>query len=46
MRARRPQRVPLVLSPAEARMFLEALDQLPTTEPYGLMGRRMKRVIQ
>ena len=41
VRARRPQRVPLVLSPPEVRELLRALDELPTTEPYGLMGRLM-----
>jgi site-specific recombinase XerD len=41
VRARRPKRVPLVLSPAEVRALLAALDALPATEPYGLMGRLM-----
>jgi len=41
VRARRPKRAPLVLSVAEARQLLAALDALPTTEPYGLMGRLM-----
>ena len=41
VRARRPVRVPLVLSADEVRRLLEALDGLPTTEPYGLMGRLM-----
>jgi site-specific recombinase XerD len=39
VRARRPVRVPQVLSVAEVRALLAALDGLPTTEPYGLMGR-------
>jgi integron integrase len=39
VRARRPRRVPLVLSPAEVLQLLKALDDLPTTEPYGLMAR-------
>ncbi len=39
VRARRPQRVPLVLSVAEVRELLAVLDALPTSEPYGLMGR-------
>jgi site-specific recombinase XerD len=41
VRARRPQRVPTVLSHDEIRLFLEAVDQLPTTEPYGVMARLM-----
>lgn len=41
VRARRPKRVPLVLSPAEVLVLLKALDELPTTEPYGLMSRLM-----
>lgn len=41
VRARRPVRVPTVLSVEEVRRLLEALDTLPTTEPYGLMGRLM-----
>ncbi len=41
VRARRPKRVPLVLSAGEVRQLLQALDQLPTTEPYGLMARLM-----
>jgi integron integrase len=41
VRARRPQRVPSVLSVGEVRTLLTALDALPTTEPYGLMGRLM-----
>jgi integron integrase len=41
VRARRPQRVPLVLSAAEVRQLLDALDRLPTVEPYGLMARLM-----
>jgi integron integrase len=41
VRARRPKRVPLVLSQPEIVPLLRALDELPTTEPYGLMGRLM-----
>jgi integron integrase len=41
VRARRPKRVPMVLSPAEVRQLLTAIDALPTTEPYGLMARLM-----
>lgn len=41
VRARRPKRVPLVLSVGEVAQLLAALDNLPTTEPYGLMGRLM-----
>src|SRR5262249_39618035 len=41
VRARRPQRMPLVLSVPEVSKLLSALDALPTTEPYGLMGRLM-----
>lgn len=41
VRARRPKRVPLVLSPGEVLQLLKALDEVPTTEPYGLMGRLM-----
>jgi site-specific recombinase XerD len=41
VRARRPARVPTVLSPAETARLLEAIDRLPTTEPYGLMARLM-----
>jgi integron integrase len=41
VRARRPQRVPLVLSPADVRQLLASIDTLPTTEPYGLMARLM-----
>ena len=40
VRARRPTRVPLVLSQAEVAELLRALAELPTTEPYGLMGQR------
>ncbi|MCI0455791.1 MAG: integron integrase, partial [Gemmataceae bacterium] len=39
VRARRPERVPLVLSAAEIRQLLSAIDALSTTEPYGLMAR-------
>jgi integrase len=41
VRARRPQRVPLVLSRREVGQLLDALDRIPTTEPYGLMARLM-----
>jgi integron integrase len=41
VRARRPQRVPLVLSCGEVRQLLDAIDRMPTTEPYGLMARLM-----
>ena len=41
VRARRPVRVPLVLSVGEVRALLAALDHLPTTEPYALMARLM-----
>ena len=39
VRARRPKRVPLVLSRDEVRGLLVAVDGLRTTEPYGLMAR-------
>ena len=41
VRARRPKRVPLVLSNPEVMAVLGGLDDLPTSEPYGLMGRLM-----
>jgi integron integrase len=41
VRARRSQRVPTVLSREEVGVFLAAVDQLPTTEPYGVMARLM-----
>ena len=41
VRAVRPTRVPTGLSRDEVRQLLDALDRLPTTEPYGLMGRLM-----
>ncbi len=41
VRARRPVRMPTVLSQTEVREFLDAVDQLPSTEPYGLMARLM-----
>src|SRR5258708_37599569 len=41
VRARRPQRVPLVLSRSEVGQLLDAIDRGPTTEPYGLMARLM-----
>jgi integrase len=41
VRAVRPKRLPAVLSRDEVRRLLGALDRLPTTEPYGLMGRLM-----
>lgn len=39
VRAKRPERVPRVLSRPEVRQLLEKIDELPTTEPYGLMSR-------
>jgi integron integrase len=39
VRARRTRRLPVVLSREEVHLVLDALDQLPTQEPYGLMGR-------
>ncbi len=41
VRARRPKRVPLVLSAGEVQALLAAIDGLPTSEPYGLMARLM-----
>jgi integron integrase len=41
VRACRPKRAPTVLSTTETARFLEAVDQLQTTEPYGLMTRLM-----
>jgi integron integrase len=41
VRARRPQRVPLVLSRAEVDALLKTLDAMPSSEPYGLMARLM-----
>jgi integron integrase len=41
VRASRPKRVPTVLSTTETALFLDAVDRLPTTEPYGLMARLM-----
>jgi site-specific recombinase XerD len=41
LRAKRPIRVPTVLSPDEVRALLTALDRTPTTEPYGLMAKLM-----
>ena len=41
VRARRPQRLPLVLSRSEVQQLLAAIDRLPTEEPYGLMCRLM-----
>ncbi|MFO0863495.1 MAG: integron integrase [Gemmataceae bacterium] len=41
VRARRPVRVPTVLSVAEIRELLGALDAMPTTEPYAVMARLM-----
>ena len=41
LRARRPQRVPAVLSVEEVGQLLTAIDALPTREPYGLMARLM-----
>jgi integron integrase len=39
VRARRPQRVPIVLSRPEVALLLKTLDEQPTTEPYALMAR-------
>lgn len=41
VRARRPQRVPIVLSQPEVQQLLAALDAYPSTEPYALMARLM-----
>jgi len=41
VRARRPERVPMVLSAAEVQALILGLDALPTSEPYGLMARLM-----
>jgi integron integrase len=41
VRARRSQRLPVVLSREEVSQLLEAIDRLPTDEPYGLMARLM-----
>lgn len=41
VRARRPQRIPLVLSVREVQQLLEQIERLPTTEPYGLMAKVM-----
>src|SRR5262249_27272581 len=41
VRARRPERAPMVLTTGEIRELLSAIDRLPTTEPYGLMARLM-----
>jgi integron integrase len=41
VRARRPLRVPTVLSQVEARQFLDAVGKLKTTEPYHLMCQLM-----
>ena len=41
VRAKRPVRVPTVLSQDDVRALLVALDHLPTTEPYALMARLM-----
>lgn len=41
VRARRPRRVPTVLSRAEVAELIKALDEMPTTEPYALMARLM-----
>jgi len=39
VRARRPHRVPVVLSQGEVAALLVAIDELPSTEPYGLIVR-------
>src|SRR5262245_4122391 len=41
VRARRPVRVPMVLSSTEVRQLLSALSHLPTTEPYHLLAQLM-----
>src|SRR5262245_60511556 len=41
LRAKRPERVPMVLSVAEVRQLLAAIDTLSSSEPYGLMARLM-----
>lgn len=41
LRAKRPERAPLVLSRGEIKQLIEAIDALPTVEPYGLMARLM-----
>lgn len=41
VRARRSRRLPVVLSREEVGLLLEAIDRLPTEEPYGLMARLM-----
>lgn len=41
VRARRTRRLPVVLSREEAARVLDAIDRLPTEEPYGLMARLM-----
>jgi integron integrase len=41
VRARRSRRLPVVLSRNEVAQLLQALDALPTEEPYGLMARLM-----
>lgn len=41
VRARRPVRVPTVLSPDEVHALLVAVDSVSRTEPYGLMARLM-----
>lgn len=41
VRAKRPVRVPTVLSADEVRSLLEAMHRLPTTEPYAVMAQLM-----
>ncbi len=41
VRARRSRRLPVVLSRDEVPLVLDAVDRLPTEEPYGLMVRLM-----
>lgn len=41
IRARRPQRVPIVLSRDEVQQLLTAIDRIKTSEPYGLMAKLM-----
>ena len=41
MRARRPVRVPTVMTVGEVKQLLDALAELPTREPYALMAQLM-----
>jgi site-specific recombinase XerD len=40
-RVRHWRRIPIVLSPEEVRLLLDAVDRLATEQPYGLMARLM-----